>query len=364
MTETATATNGEIIAPVDLTEAQLPALFDDAEKADALITAIETGAKKMHFDMAQRAGRDDCRAFARQISSAKVLIDNKGKELTEKAREFVDGVNAIRKMSRDRLDALRVTVRQPLTDWEAAEEARRAKIEAAMRRLENLGKVAPGATSETIRGQIAELKGADISAEVFGNQVEEAEMTRDGSLEALSAPLDYALRNEAQARELAELKARQDAEEAERQKIAAAEKAKRDAEEAEQRRAAEKAEAEKREAEEARLAAEQAKADAEARAKEAEERAQRAQEEAEQQKREAEEAAERARLDAEEAVERARQREADEAKRRAEDEKRRGLVIEEAAGSLCAATKLAPATSEKVIAAIVAGKVEHVRIEF
>lgn len=99
-------------------------LYRDGE-IDQILDRIETEAMAIAPDLSTAKGRKEIASLAHKVARSKTALDDAGKKLTEDARRQIDAVNAERKKVRDRLDALKGQVRQPLVDWEAAEEARK-----------------------------------------------------------------------------------------------------------------------------------------------------------------------------------------------------------------------------------------------
>ena len=74
-------------------------------------------------DTSTQKGRDAIKSNAAKVAKSKTLLDKMGKELTDKLNLAIKPINAERKLARDTLDELRDATRQPLTDYEAAEQA-------------------------------------------------------------------------------------------------------------------------------------------------------------------------------------------------------------------------------------------------
>ena len=329
MNSETTADTGTAIALVG--PAQLGAAFTSGDMIELLLAQVEAKVRAHVPDLTTAKGRDAIKSLAYAVSRSKTALDDAGKKLTEDARAQIADVNAQRKVITDRLDALRDEARKPLTDWEAAEETRKADL---MRRLQRIEPVWPADTLpsvEALAGHIANVEAIaiDNSWQEFEDQ---AQLRKDRALAKLRPMHAAAVVREEQAAELAQLRAEAEARRAEDAKRAAEEQAKRDAEAAaeRQRQAAEveaiaraRAETERQQAaENARIRAEQAAAERIAAAERATEQARidaeaatkRAAEQAERDKAAAIEA-ERRRVEQErEAQERAdRKREADRA---------------------------------------------------
>lgn len=182
---------------------------------------------------------------------------------------------------RDLLDGWQAEVRQPLTEWEQAEEARKAKHQAGIDQI-NLRLECRDLDAAELKSNIAWLEGMAIGAE-WEEYETEAARSKEKALLALREALIAREKYEAEQAELAELRRKQ-AEQEQKDREAriaqeAAEKAQREAEakaQAERDAAAQRerdlelqAERAKRAELEAKQRAEQAERDAQRRADEA-----------------------------------------------------------------------------------------------
>lgn len=331
---------------------------------EALLSRIEREVRAVRADISTQAGRDQVRSLAYKIARSKTALDAMGKGLTDDARAKIDSVNAERRIIRERMDALAEEARRPLTEYENAEKERVAGHERALSAIAKAPDFYASADSGSLEMRLEHLQNiaanpprdwqefAQRAAAVIGTEIAFA-----------TTALDSARKREAEAAELARLRA----EEAERARQEAA----RLQAEREARIAAEAAERAKREAEEraahaARVAAEQAEAErraAERQRRDAEERAARAEAAAA-------EAARRAEADRIAAVEAERRRvaQAEEAARQAEaaraaDRAHRGRINKAAADALVA-LGLPDDLARQVVTAIVAGSVPAVSIRY
>lgn len=379
----------------------LAILFKSENGLDPIISQLEAAARaeaaSLNADTAK--GRDAIKSLAHKVSLSKAEMDRQGKALTEQQRQEIAAVNAGRKVADDRLSALRDEIRKPVTDWEAAEKARKDQIEVVLKELRNHGMTAEH-SSDAVMARAGDVKALGLRIDL-GDQREQVEMVREAALTGLrqlytaaktredqAAELE-ALRAEKaererldaerQAKEQADREAREAAERAEQERVEAETQAKREAEEAEKRRQEAAARMEREKAE----AAEQARKDAEAKAErdriEAESRAKA---EAERIQREADEraAAERhAAAEREAALQRqielqqreteaAAQRERDRiaAEQKAESEARAKREADQAhrakiAADISAAltTMAGRATPDNIAAALLDGKIPH-----
>jgi hypothetical protein len=261
-------------------QTDLIGLFKGENALDPIIAKLEAAARAeaLTHDLSTAKGRKALRSLANTVSSKKAELDRQGKALTEAQRKEIAAVNAGRKQAEDRLAALRDEIKKPVEDWDAAEEARVAQHKQALDRFD-LNRADASSTSEQVRHILHDIENVSVGKE-WDEFQPIAAAKHEQALNYYRGLLTAAEQREADAAELARLRAesearaKKDAEEAERREgdRLAAEKAEADrieAEQAEARRAeAEKAEAARREqAERDRAAAaDQARKDAEAKA--------------------------------------------------------------------------------------------------
>lgn len=100
------------------------AQYFTSEGLDPIIEKIRAEVKAFKPDISTDAGRKKIGSMSRKVASAKVALDDLGKELVSGLKAQTGAVDTERKRMRDTLDALRDEVRQPLTDWETKEEQR------------------------------------------------------------------------------------------------------------------------------------------------------------------------------------------------------------------------------------------------
>jgi hypothetical protein len=109
---------------------------EEGKKDDTLekiLAQIDVSARALVPDLSTQKGRDQIRSNAANVAKAKVRIDNARIALVTELKAIPKLIDASGKQMRDRLDALRDKVRQPLTDWEAEQEAIEAAAKEAAR---------------------------------------------------------------------------------------------------------------------------------------------------------------------------------------------------------------------------------------
>jgi hypothetical protein len=336
---------------------------------DPIIDAIKRAVKdrEKDLDVSTAKGRECIRKTAREIASAKVKIDDAGKEYVAQLKDLPRQVDAERRRLRDELDALRDEVRAPLTEYEQREAERVGRFETMIEQIERYGGYLP-ATSEQIAERIRQATECHADVSDWQEFARRAETTRADVLSRLNDALAATLKAEAEAAELARLRA----EEAERQRAAREEQIRQEA----AVRAKAEAEATVR-AEATRL--QEAVVAAERRAKEEAERADRIRTEGEERERLAALGAERDRVAAKERAERERQwavkaeRERIEAEQLAEQKaaearqaktRHRNKIHREIIAALVEHATLSQEQATAVAKALSEGAITHVEIRY
>lgn len=314
---------------IEIKPEQAPALYR-AGGLDAYLEQIRQAVNEVP-DLTTKKGRDRVASLAAQVSRSKTAIEKPGREYLKRLKEAVRPAEAEIKRFVDACDELRDATRKPLTEWEAEQD--RIKAEEAMNALH----AEALAMNEEFDRQLAARIESDHEIALLMNDAFDREQA-DKAAEAERQRIAH----EEEIKRLAVAAAAREVEQ----------RAQREREEAAHREAVLKAQAEQ--AERDRIAAEQkAEADKQA-AVEAERR--KAQEEADRIRREAEQR-EQARL-AEE------KRKADEQARREADVKHRKAVGTEIVKALLANTSLTRDQAIEVLTAVKDGRIPHTGISY
>lgn len=276
-----------------------PAVLFAPGGLDDLLARIETDARALVPDISTKKGRDAIASNAARVARTKTYLDGIGKDYVAELKAMPRKIDAERKRMRDRLDSLRDEVRQPLTEFEAAEiervERHRDRIARIRSATDGLDMLSLDERCTKANERILKLQDLVID-ESWQEFQEEACRERDASLFRLQKDL-------AQAQE--EIRVAQEREKARLEREAK--------------------EREEREARIAREAAERAKAEEVARAAAEIAHAKAEQERAERMAREAEE---RAKAQAQEAARIEQQRLAEQAARERDAEHRKKIRAE------------------------------------
>ncbi|SAT86908.1 hypothetical protein [Klebsiella pneumoniae] len=272
----------EIMDLVVIEKKNAMAVFTNNDQLDPLIEAIEKEARSLVPDVTTKKGRDAIASMAHKVARSKTYIDNAGKDLVAELKALPKQIDESRRVVRERLDALKDEVRRPLTEWEAEQE--RIKAEEAM----NVLHAEALAMNEEFDRQLAariesdhemallmndafDREQADKAAEAERQRIAHEEEIKRMAAAAAAREVEQRAQREREEAALREAALKAQAEQAERDRIAAEQKAEADkqaAVEAERRKAQEEADRIRREAEQreqASLAEEKRKADEQAR---------------------------------------------------------------------------------------------------
>lgn len=287
-------------------------------------------------DLTTRKGRERIASLAATVSKSKAAVEKPGRDYLRRLKEMPKVVEAELRDFVTKMDNLRDTTRQPLTEWEEAEQARKDKHVDGIQRIKDLALFEVSPTADQVAQVIADLElvAIDESWEEF---LAEAAQVKDQTLAKLRGILAERTQYEAEQAELIRLRAEAEAQ-AQRERNAqivreAEERARREAEQRAQaeRDAAAKSEAEAKAAADRRelelkLAAEQSERAAAQAAREKIEAEQRAAQQKIDDERRHQQALEQAEADRAAAVRLAEQERIDSERRQAEAAERARLA--------------------------------------
>lgn len=227
-------------------------------------------------DLTTRKGRERIASLAATVSKSKAAVEKPGRDYLRRLKEMPKVVEAELREFVTKMDSLRDTTRQPLTDWEEAEQARKDKHVDGIQAIKDLAVFEATPTAARVADTITQLEMVAIS-DTWEEFLAEAAQVKDETLVKLRSLLAERTQYEAEQAELVRLRAEAEAQ------------AQRD-----------------RDAEIARVAAEQARLHAEQQAQAERDAAARREQELLDQAAATQRAAEQAALDAEAAAERQR----------------------------------------------------------
>jgi hypothetical protein len=198
-------------------------------------------------DLTTRKGRERIASLAAKVSKSKAAVEKPGRDYLKRLKEMPKVVEAELREFVNSMDALRDATRQPLTDWEKAEDARVDAHNDGIQRIKDMAVFAETPTAALVADVIADLElvALDDSWQEF---LPEAAQAKDRSLATLRSLLADRTKHEAELAEIAKFNAEKAIrEQQERDAAIAREAAERARREADERAAAELAAAAKRE---------------------------------------------------------------------------------------------------------------------
>ncbi|MGY2255068.1 hypothetical protein [Pseudomonas reactans] len=227
-------------------------------------------------DLTTRKGRERIASLAATVSKSKKAVETPGRDYLKRLKEMPKVVEAELREFVIKMDNLRDATRQPLTEWEEAEQARKDKHVDGIDSMKDMALFGETPPASVVARVIADLEAIEIN-DAWEEFLAEAAQVKDQTLAKLRTLLAERTQYEAEQAELTRLRLDKEArdkkdhedriarEAAESATRAAEEKARLEREAEEQRARDEKAAAEKREndlklqAAEAERKAEQAK---------------------------------------------------------------------------------------------------------
>ncbi|MDX0617331.1 hypothetical protein GOC93_27360 [Sinorhizobium medicae] len=179
--------------------------FTDEAEFNKLFEAIQEKVDEHKPDVSTKKGRDEIKSLAHKIAKTKVALDRQGFALTEEWRINKKKVDETRGKIKERLETLQASVRKPVDDWEAAEEARLDALKDRFAALD-AGRADANCPSDQIRAVLTEIEATEIE-EDWQEYQDEAALAKKRAVNALRQNLAIAEKREADARELEELRA-------------------------------------------------------------------------------------------------------------------------------------------------------------
>lgn len=253
----------------DISEANAPAIYvKDGLKP--FLHAVKEEVSSQVPDLSTAKGRDRIASLAAKVSKSKVAVEKPGREYLKRLKEMPRVVEAELREFVDAMDALRDETRKPLTDWEAAETARKDKHVDAVQAIHDFCTDLADVNAAVLLESITSVESVQMG-EHWEEFETEAARAKESTLTKLRAALSTRQQYEAEQAELVRLRAEAEAQAQRDREAAIASAAAEQARiEAEQRAQAERDAAARREQElleqaaAAQRATEQAARDAEA----------------------------------------------------------------------------------------------------
>lgn len=324
------------------------------ERLTHMIAQMEKWNLSQEVDATTQAGRAAIISRAHLFTRSKTFVDGIGKDTVSDWTQKTKEVNAERKFFRDEMDRIKTETRRLVTEFEAAEKQR---VEFVTRNFQFIRdwhhSLRFDMTSPQLKTEKEMLQKIEINKEHFGDLIEESTKIKEHQLGIVTARIGKALHEEQQAAELAKLKTE------------AAERAKKDEEDRLRKEGEEKAKRDQEEsAKQAQLAAARAKEEADQAARVAKINQEKAEEDVKlAEARHQEELKQVKAQQAAEAEQRIRNAQAEEDKRKA-DEQHKAAIYRDIMLSLEQHAGLYQQYAGQVYEAMAQGKIKHVSIQW
>lgn len=255
----------KLIAIEEISEANAPAIYVSGG-LQQFIDLVKGEIEGEVPDITTRKGRERIASLAAKVSKSKTAVEKPGRDYLRRLKEMPKVVEAELREFVTKMDKLRDETRRPLTEWEAAEDARIDRHNDAINRMKDLATELGALDAEQLQARITEL-----SAFALGDSWEEFEAeaarAKETSMNAVQAALVARQKYDAEQAELGRLRreteeraeqdrirlAQEAAVEAERQRVAQQQQAEREAAARREQELLDQAAAQEREAENQRL---------------------------------------------------------------------------------------------------------------
>jgi len=273
----------KLIAIEEISEANAPAIYV-AGGLQQFIDLVKGEVQGEVPDLKTRKGRERIASLAAKVSKSKTAVEKPGRDYLRRLKEMPKVVEAELRDFVTKMDTLRDETRRPLTEWEAAEDARIDRHNDAIDHMKGLSTELGALDAEQLQARITELSAFQLG-EAWEEFEAEAARVKESSMSAIQAAITARQKYDTEQAELARLRreaeeraeqdrirlAQEAAVEAERERVAQAQQAEREAAARREQELIDQAAAQEREAENQRLQlklqaeqAERARAQAEA----------------------------------------------------------------------------------------------------
>ena len=161
-------------------------------------------------DLTTVKGRARIASLAATVSKSKKAVETPGRDYLKRLKEMPKVVEAELREFVTKMDSLRDTTRQPLTDWEEAEQARKDKHIDGIQAIKDLAIFEATPTAARVADTITQLEIVAIS-DTWDEFLAEAAQVKDETLAKLRSLLAERTQYEAEQAELVRLRAEAEA---------------------------------------------------------------------------------------------------------------------------------------------------------
>lgn len=176
--------------------------------AASIVDAIKKEALSYVNDPATPAGRKEIISLAAKVAKSKTFLDKLGKDLTEDWRTQTGKVNEERRFIVAELDALRDTIRQPVTEYEQRETQRVLALNEKVAKIRDMTAdiYVRSLTSQQLAERIAQIEAITVTADEYQEYTQQATTALAESLCELKSKHEKTLAYEQQQIEIARLR--------------------------------------------------------------------------------------------------------------------------------------------------------------
>lgn len=255
----------QLIKIEEISEANAPAIYV-AGGLQQFIDLVKGEVQGEVPDLKTRKGRERIASLAAKVSKSKTAVEKPGRDYLRRLKEMPKVVEAELRDFVTKMDTLRDETRRPLTEWEAAEDARIDRHNDAIDHMKGLSTELGALDAEQLQARITELSAFQLG-EAWEEFEAEAARVKESSMSAIQAAITARQKYDTEQAELARLRreaeeraeqdrirlAQEAAVEAERERVAQAQQAEREAAARREQELIDQAAAQEREAENQRL---------------------------------------------------------------------------------------------------------------
>lgn len=161
-------------------------------------------------DLTTRKGRERIASLAAKVSKSKAAVEKPGRDYLKRLKEMPKVVEAELREFVTKMDSLRDATRQPLTEWEEAEQARKDKHVDSIQAIKDLTFFEATPAADHVAKLIANLESVEIN-DSWEEFLAEAAQVKDQTLAKLRVLLAERTTYEVEQAELVRLRAEAEA---------------------------------------------------------------------------------------------------------------------------------------------------------
>lgn len=161
-------------------------------------------------DLTTRKGRERIASLAATVSKSKAAVEKPGRDYLRRLKEMPKVVETELRDFVTKMDNLRDTTRQPLTDWENAEQARKDRHVDNIQAIKDMEVFGATPTAAAVAETISQLEAVELG-DSWQEFLPEAAQAKDRTLSLLRAIHADRIQHEAEQAELTRLRLEKEA---------------------------------------------------------------------------------------------------------------------------------------------------------